>query len=210
MYTMGTVLRHGNAEQKKRYLPGIARGELRLQAFGVARADLRHRHAQPSHHGHARRRRYVINGQKIWTSRAEYSDLMLLLARTTPRDQAKSRTGGLSVFLLDMRAVKGKGLTIRPIRTMINHATTEVFFENVRIPADILWRRRRGLPLHPLRHECRAYSDRRRSASATPSGSSTRPRPMRASAWCSAGRSDRTRAFSFRSLGPTSTCAPPN
>ncbi len=135
MYTMGTVLRHGSAEQKARYLPGIARGELRLQAFGVTEPtsgtdtlSLRTTATRDGDH-------YVINGQKLWTSRAEHSDLMLLLARTTPREQAASRTAGISVFLIDMREVKDKGLTIRPIRTMMNHATTEVFFENMRVPA---------------------------------------------------------------------------
>jgi acyl-CoA dehydrogenase len=139
MYTMGTVLRHGSAEQKARYLPGIARGELRLQAFGVTEPSsgtdtlsLRTTAARGGNDG------YVVNGQKIWTSRAEHSDLMLLLARTTPREQIKKRTEGLSVFLVDMREVKGKGLTIRPIRTMMNHATTEVFFENMRVPAENL------------------------------------------------------------------------
>jgi acyl-CoA dehydrogenase len=135
MYTMGTLLRHGSAEQKARYLPGIARGELRLQAFAVTEPtsgtdtlSLRTTATRAGDH-------YVVDGQKIWTSRAEHSDLMLLLARTTPRAEATSRTGGLSVFLVDMREVKGKGLTIRPIRTMMNHATTEVFFENMRVPA---------------------------------------------------------------------------
>jgi acyl-CoA dehydrogenase len=135
MYTMGTVLRHGSAEQKAKYLPGIARGESRLQAFGVTEPtsgtdtlSLRTTAVRDGDH-------FVINGQKIWTSRAEHSDLMLLLARTTPRDQAKTRTGGLSVFLVDMRIAKNKGLSIRPIRTMMNHATTEVFFENLRVPA---------------------------------------------------------------------------
>jgi alkylation response protein AidB-like acyl-CoA dehydrogenase len=139
MYTMGTVLRHGSAEQKKRYLPGIASGELRLQAFGVTEPtsgtdtlSLRTTAVRDGNDG------YVVNGQKIWTSRAEHSDLMLLLARTTPREQVKKRTEGLSVFLVDMREVKGKGLTIRPIRTMMNHATTEVFFENMRVPAENL------------------------------------------------------------------------
>jgi acyl-CoA dehydrogenase len=138
MYTMGTVLRHGSAAQKARYLPAIARGELRLQAFGVTEPtsgtdtlSLRTTAIRDGEH-------YVINGQKIWTSRAAYSDLMLLLARTTPREQAASRTAGLSVFLVDMRAVTGNGLTIRPIRTMMNHATTEVFFEDMRVPADAL------------------------------------------------------------------------
>jgi acyl-CoA dehydrogenase len=136
MYTMGTVLRHGSSEQKKRYLPSIARGELRLQAFGVTEPSsgtdtlsLRTTAVRDSNNS------YVVNGQKIWTSRAEHSDLMLLLARTTPREQTKNRTEGLSVFLVDMREVKGRGLTIRPIRTIMNHATTEVFFENMRVPA---------------------------------------------------------------------------
>jgi len=138
MYTMGTILRHGSAEQKARYLPAIARGKLRLQAFGVTEptsgTDTLSLRTTAVRDGDS----YVVNGQKIWTSRAEHSDLMLLLARTTPREDAKSRTAGLSVFLIDMRALKGKGLTIRPIRTMMNHATTEIFLENARIPADSL------------------------------------------------------------------------
>src|SRR5436305_9471853 len=137
MYVMGTVLRHGNADQKQRYLPKIATGELRLQAFGVTEptsgTDTLALRTTAVRDGNER---YVINGQKIWTSRAEHSDLMLLLARTTPREQAKSRTAGLTVFLVDMRQARGHGLTIRPIRTMMNHATTEVFFENLRVPAD--------------------------------------------------------------------------
>jgi len=139
MYTMGTVLRHGSAEQKQKYLPGIAKGELRLQAFGVTEptsgTDTLNLRTTAVREGNSA---YVVNGQKIWTSRAEHSDLMLLLARTTPREQIKRRTEGLSVFLVDMREVRGKGLTIRPIRTMMNHATTEVFFDNMRIPADSL------------------------------------------------------------------------
>ena len=136
MYTMGTVLRHGSAAQKARYLPGIAKGELRLQAFGVTEptsgTDTLSLRTTAVREGNDA---YVVNGQKIWTSRAEHSDLMLLLARTTPREQVKTRTEGLSVFLVDMRSVT-KGLTIRPIRTMMNHATTEIFFDNMRVPAD--------------------------------------------------------------------------
>src|SRR5213080_358699 len=139
MYVMGTVLRHGNADQKQRYLPKIANGDLRLQAFGVTEptsgTDTLALRTTAVRDGNDS---YVINGQKIWTSRAEYSDLMLLLARTTPRDQVKKRTEGLSVFLVDMRAVKDQGLTIRPIRTMMNHATTEVFFDNMKVPAENL------------------------------------------------------------------------
>jgi alkylation response protein AidB-like acyl-CoA dehydrogenase len=139
MYTMGTVLRHGSAAQKERYLPKIASGELRLQAFGVTEPSsgtdtLSLRTAAVKKDNS----RYIVNGQKIWTSRAEHSDLMLLLARTTPRDQTKKRTEGLSVFLVDMREALGKGLTIRPIRTMMNHNSTEVFFDNMEVPAENL------------------------------------------------------------------------
>ena len=136
MYTMGTVLRHGSDDQKRKYLPGIASGELRLQAFGVTEptsgTDTTALRTTARREGD----RYVVNGQKIWTSRAEHSDLMVLLARTTPRDQVTRKTEGLSVFLVDMRAVEG--LTIRPIRTMMNHATTEIFFDGMEIPADAL------------------------------------------------------------------------
>ena len=137
MYTMGTVLRHCNEPQKRKYLPKIAAGELRLQAFGVteptAGTDTSSIRTTAARKGD----RWVVNGQKVWTSRAEHSDLMLLLARTAPRDEAK-RTGGMSVFLVEMKAALNKGLSIRPIRTMINHATTEVFFENLEIPAENL------------------------------------------------------------------------
>ena len=138
MYTMGTVLRHGSPAQKQQYLPEIAAGRLRLQAFGVTEPTsgtdttrLKTRAVRDGDH-------YVVNGQKIWTSRALYSDLMLLLARTTPHDQVDRKTDGLSVFLVDMRAAAGKGMTIRPIKAMINHNTTEVFFDNLRIPASSL------------------------------------------------------------------------
>ncbi len=139
MYTMGTLLRHGSEEQKNEFLPKIAAGELRLQAFGVTEPSsgtntlgLRTMAVKQGDSS------YLVNGQKVWTSRAEHSDLLLLLARTTPKDQVKKRTEGLSVFLVDMREAKGSGLEIRPIRTMINHATTEIFFDNLRIPADSL------------------------------------------------------------------------
>ena len=139
MYTMGTVLRHGSDEQKQRYLPGIASGELRLQAFAVTEpttgSDTTKLRTVAVREGNDR---YVVNGQKVWTSRAEHSDLMVLLARTTPVDEVASRRQGLSVFLVDMREAVGKGLTIRPIRTMINHATTEIFFDDLSIPADSL------------------------------------------------------------------------
>ena len=139
MYIMGTILRHGSAEQKARWLPGIASGALRLQAFGVTEpgsgTDTLALRTVAEKKGNDR---YVVNGQKVWTSRAEHSDLMLLLARTTPREQVKKRTEGLSVFVVDMREALGNGLTIRPIRTMINHATTETFFDDLEVPAENL------------------------------------------------------------------------
>jgi acyl-CoA dehydrogenase len=135
MYIMGTILRHGSEDQKRTYLPKIATGELRLQAFGVTEptsgtdtTSLRTFARREGDH-------YVVNGQKVWTSRAEHSDLMLLLARTTPKDQVKSRTDGLSTFIVDMREAVGHGMTIRPIRTMMNHNSTEIFFDNVIVPA---------------------------------------------------------------------------
>ena len=138
MYIMGTILRHGSPAQKTRYLPKIASGDLRLQAFGVTEptsgtdtTSLRTFARREGDH-------YVVNGQKVWTSRAEHSDLMLLLARTTPRDQVGKRTEGLSTFIVDMRESLGKGLTIRPIRTMMNHNSTEVFFDNMIVPAENL------------------------------------------------------------------------
>ncbi|HEY6993029.1 MAG TPA: acyl-CoA dehydrogenase family protein [Xanthobacteraceae bacterium] len=139
MYTMGTLLRHGSAAQKARWLPGIASGELRLQAFGVTEPtsgsdtlNLRTTAVREGDH-------YVINGQKIWTSRAEHSDLLLLIARTTPREQARGRTEGLSVFVVDMRLPQAAGgISINPIRTMMNHATTELFFDDLRVPAENL------------------------------------------------------------------------
>jgi len=138
MYIMGTLLRHGSAEQKKTYLPKIATGELRLQAFGVTEptsgTDTTSLRTRAVRDGDS----YVVNGQKVWTSRAAHSDLLLLLARTTPLDQVAKKSDGLSVFLVDMREAVGNGLEIRPIKAMINHNTTELFFDNLRIPADSL------------------------------------------------------------------------
>ena len=142
MYVMNTLLRYGSEEQKQAYLPGIAQGELRLQAFGVSEptsgTDTLSLRTFAARDGDE----YVVNGQKIWTSRAEHSDLMMLLARTTPRDQVVKKTDGLSLFLVDMRNVQSAngsaGMTIKPIRTMMNHSTTEIFFDDMRIPASSL------------------------------------------------------------------------
>jgi acyl-CoA dehydrogenase len=138
MYIMGALLRHGSEAQKRRYLPGVASGDLRLQAFGVTEPSSGTDTSSTKTIARREGDHYIVNGQKIWTSRAEYSDLMLLLARTTPKDEVAKRTDGLSVFILDMREAKDNGLSIRPIRTMMNHSTTEVFFDNVRVPAENL------------------------------------------------------------------------
>ncbi|HEY1245828.1 MAG TPA: acyl-CoA dehydrogenase family protein [Hyphomicrobiaceae bacterium] len=139
MYTMGTVLRHGSEAQKRKYLPGIASGGLRLQAFGVTEpttgSDTTQLKTRAEKKGNDR---YVVNGQKVWTSRVLHSDLMLLLARTTPADQVKKRSDGLSVFLVDLREAKGRGLDIRKIDAMLNHNTCEVFFDNLEVPAENL------------------------------------------------------------------------
>ena len=138
MYIMGALLRHGSEEQKREYLPKIASGELRLQAFGVTEpgsgTDTTSLKTRAVRDGNG----YVVNGQKVWTSRALHSDLMLLLARTTPIDQVEKRTLGLSIFLVDLREVRGRGCEIRPLPAMINHNTTEVFFQDMRIPASSL------------------------------------------------------------------------
>jgi acyl-CoA dehydrogenase len=138
MYIMGTLLRHGSTEQKQRYLPQIASGELRLQSFAVTEpttgTDTTKIQTFAAKKGH----RYVVNGQKVWISRVQHSDLMLLLARTTPLPEVKKKTEGLSVFLIDLRGGSQQGITLRPIRNMVNHETNEVFFDNFEVPAENL------------------------------------------------------------------------
>jgi acyl-CoA dehydrogenase len=138
MYTMGTLLHHGSQAQKANYLPKVASGELRLQAFGVTEPTAGTDTTRVSTFARRAGDRYVVSGQKIWISRAEHSDLMVLLCRTTPRAQVAKPTQGMSVLLIDMRDAVGKGLTIRPIRTMLNHATTELFFDQLEVPAENL------------------------------------------------------------------------
>jgi acyl-CoA dehydrogenase len=138
MYTMGTLLRHGSDAQKRRFLPQVASGALRLQAFGVSEPTTGSDTTQLKTTATRRGDRYVVRGQKIWISRAEHSDLLLLLVRTTPASDTKKRTDGLSVLLVDLREAVGHGLTIRPIRTMMNHATTELFFDDLEVPVDAL------------------------------------------------------------------------
>ena len=138
MYTMGTLLRHGSDSQKRQYLPRIASGELRLQAFGVSEPTTGSDTTQMKTLAIRRGDRYIVRGQKVWISRAEHSDLLLLVVRTTPIEEVKKRTDGLSILLVDLRDAVGHGLTIRPIRTMMNHATTELFFDDLEVPVETL------------------------------------------------------------------------
>ena len=138
MYVMGTMLRHGSEAQKRKYLPDVAAGKLRLQAFGVTEPSSGTDTSSIKTFATKNGDHYLVNGQKVWTSRSEHSDLMILLARTTLKEQAAKRTDGMSVFIVDLREAKGNGLTIRPIRTMMNHATTEMFFDNLEVPAENL------------------------------------------------------------------------
>ena len=138
MYTMGTLLRHGSAAQKRAYLPKIATGELRLQAFGVTEPTTGSDTTQLKTTATRSAEAYVVRGQKVFISRAEHSDLLLLVVRTTPIEQVKKRSEGLSILLVDLRDAVGHGLTIRPLRTMMNHATTELFFDDLEVPANAL------------------------------------------------------------------------
>jgi acyl-CoA dehydrogenase len=138
IYIMGTVLRHGSPDQKKKYLPGIAAGQLRLQAFGVTEPTTGSDTTKLKTRAEKRNDHYLVNGQKVWTSRALHSDLMLLLARTTPLDQVKKKSDGLSVFLVDVKEALGNGLEIKPLRAMVNHNTSEVFIDSLRVPFENL------------------------------------------------------------------------
>jgi acyl-CoA dehydrogenase len=138
MYTMGALLRHGSLEQKRTYLPQIASGELRLQSFGVTEPTTGTDTTKIKTFAEKRGERYIVNGQKVWISRLQHSDLLLLLARTTPLPQVRKKTEGLSVFLVDMRESRGRGLTVRPIRNMVNHETNELFFDDFEVPAENL------------------------------------------------------------------------
>ena len=138
MYIMGTLLRHGSGDQKRRYLPQIASGELRLQSFAVTEPTTGTDTTRIQTFAAKKGGRYVVNGQKVWISRVQHSDLMLLLARTTPLPEVKKKTEGLSVFLIDLRGGSRRGITLRPIRNMVNHETNEVFFDNFEVPAENL------------------------------------------------------------------------
>ena len=208
MYIMGTLLRHGNARQKSQYLPQIASGALRLQAFGVTepttgtdttKLKTRAQFVKSGDGDH-----YLIYGQKVWTSRALHSDLMLLLARTTPVDQVKKKTEGLSVFLLDIRDCRGKGLEIKPAAgDGQSQRHRGVLRRRARAGGKPDRRGGQGLQVHPRRHERRAHPRFAAKRSAMRAGLRRRPWPTPANAWCSTGRSGRTRACSFRLRAPT-------
>ena len=138
MYNMGTLLRHGSAEQKQQYLPAIARGELRLQSMGVTEPTTGTDTTQLKTTAVRKGDRYIVNGQKVWISRIQHSDLMILLARTTPLAEVKKKSEGMSIFIVDLKQTIGKGMTVRPIMNMVNHETNELFFENLEIPAENL------------------------------------------------------------------------
>ncbi len=207
MYTHGRSARHGSEEQRASTCP-IATGELRLQAFGVTEPTSGTDTTALRTFAKKEGDRYIVNGQKIWTSRAEHSDLMLLLARTTPKDQARKKTEGLSTFLVDMKAALGKGLTIRPIRTMMNHNSCEVFFDNMEVPAENLVGEKARASANPVRHEPERILTlrvhRRRQVVHNKASNYAK------SARCSAGRSPEPGPSSSRSPRPTPTCAPPN
>jgi acyl-CoA dehydrogenase len=138
MYNMGTLLRHGSSEQKRRYLPMIASGELRLQSMGVTEPTTGTDTTRLKTVAQRKGDRYVVNGQKVWISRIQHSDMMILLARTTPLAEVKRKSDGMSIFLVDLHQAIGKGMTVRPIRNMVNHETNELFFDNLEIPAESL------------------------------------------------------------------------
>jgi acyl-CoA dehydrogenase len=195
--------------RSRQYLPGVASGDLRLQAFGVTEptsgTDTTSLRTTARRDGD----RYIVNGQKLWTSRAEHSDLMILLARTTPKEETAKKTEGLSVFIVDMREAQGNGMTIRPIRTMMNHATTEIFFDNLPVPAENLI----GEEGKGFRYILSGMNAERILIAAECIGDAQwfieTATNMPRSARSSAGPSARTRASSFPSRRPTPTCAPP-
>ena len=204
MYNMGTVLRHGSAEQKRKYLPKIATGELRLQSMAVTEPTAGTDTTKIKTTAVRKGDRYVINGQKVWTSRLQHSDLMIVLARTTPLEQVKKKSEGMSIFIVDVRGA-GKALAMKPIRNMVNHETNELFFDNLEVPAEnLIGEEGKGFDTYSTASTPSASSSPP-NASATATGSSSARRNTRASAWCSTGRSARTRASSSRSRAPTST-----
>jgi len=209
MYVMGTLLRHGSAEQKQTYLPQIAAGRLRLQAFAVTEPTTGTNTTQLKTVAVRTGDRYVVNGQKVWISRAEHSDLMLLVARTTPLAEVSKRTDGLSVFLVDLRSAVGNGLTIRPVRTMMNHSTTEVFSTISRCRSRIVSEKREtGFGICSTDSTQNGYSSRLNVSVMGDGSSSGRVRMPRTASYSSV-LSAKTRGSSFRSHGRMSMLKPP-
>jgi acyl-CoA dehydrogenase len=210
MYNMNTLLRNGSEAQKRKYLPKIASGELRMQAMGVTEPTAGTDTTRIKTVAVKKGDRYVVNGQKVWTSRLQHSELMILLARTTPLSEVAKKSDGMSVFLVEKKEALGKGMTLRPIRNMVNHETNEVFFDNLEIPAEnLIGEEGRGLPLYPRRAERRAHPHRRRVHRRRLLVRRARDEATPRSASSSTARSARTRASSSRSRRPTWRSRPP-
>jgi hypothetical protein len=207
MYNMGTLLRHGSAAQKAKYLPAIAKGELRLQSMGVTEPSAGTDTTAITTTAARKGDRYVVNGQKAWISRVQHSDLMILLARTTPLRRAK-KSEGLSIFLVDLRAAIGTGLTVRPIETMVSHDTNELFFDNLEIPAEnLIGEEGRGFR-YILDGSTPSARSSPPNASATATGSSIASQLTPRSAWFSGGPSAATRGCNSPSPRPSSRWRP--
>ena len=203
MYVMGCVVRHGSEQQKQDLLPRIARGEIRMQSMAVTEPTTGSDTTKLKTMAVRKGDHYVVTGQKVWTSRLQHSDYMLLLARTTPLAEVKKKSEGLSVFLVDLRSEIGKTITVRPIRNMVNHETNEIFIDKLRDSGGEPHRRGgQGPALHPRRTECRAHPDRRRMCRRRLLVRRQGHAPMPRTGWCSTARSARTRACSFRSRAP--------
>jgi acyl-CoA dehydrogenase len=206
MYNMNTLLRHGSAVQKRTLLPAIARGELRIQSMGVTEPGTGSDTTQLKTQAVKKDGRYVVNGQKVWISRVQHSDFMILLARTTPADQVARRSEGLSCLLVDLRQAIGQGLSVRPIANMVNHETNELFFDNLEIPAENLI----GEEGQGFRYILDGLNAERAliAAECIGDGFWFVERATPTNAWCSSARSGATRACSFRSPRPTSNSRP--
>ena len=198
MYNMGTLLRNGSTAQKDKYLPGIAAGKLRIQSMAVTEPTTGTDTTKIKTTAVKKDGRYVVNGQKVWISRVQHSDLMILLARTTPLAEVKKKSEGMSIFIVDLHQAIGNGLTVRPIPNLVNHETNELFFDNLEIPEEnLIGEEGQGLQVHPRRPERRAHADRRRVHRRRLLVHRPRHASMRTSASCSTARSARTRACSF-------------
>ena len=209
MYNMGTLLRSGSDAQKQKYLPAIAAGTLRIQSMAVTEPTTGTDTTKIKTIAVRKGDRYVVNGQKVWISRVQHSDLMILLARTTPLADVKKKSEGMSIFIVDLRDAIGHGLTVRPIANLVNHETNELFFDNLEIPVEnLVGEEGQRLQVHPRRPQRRAHADRRRVHRRRLLVHRARGPATRTSGSSSTGRSARTRACSFRSPTRTSRSRP--